>query len=61
MTSVASSLAKTLPKPKYSGEHEEIPSLSKGSRIIGPESFDETQLVLKVSPCLPKDGVAVIY
>ena len=60
MTSLASTLAKALPKPKYTGEHEELPSLSKGSRIIGPESFNETQLVLKVSPSLPKDSVAVI-
>lgn len=50
MTSVATPLAKALPEPKYTGEHEELPSQSKGPRILGPGSLDETQVVLKVSP-----------
>ncbi|CAF9923076.1 MAG: mRNA splicing protein [Alectoria fallacina] len=49
MTSVATSLAKALPKPKYTGEHEELPAHSRGPRILGPGSLDETQVVLKRS------------
>lgn len=59
MTSVAKSLAKALPKPKYTAEHEELPTHSRGPRILGPGSLDETQVVLKVSPCL-SDMVAAL-
>ena len=50
MTSIATSLAKALPKPKYTGEHEELPThaQSRGPRIVGPGALDETQIVLKV-------------
>lgn len=58
MTSVVTSLAKALPKPKYTGEYEELPSQSRGPRILGPGSLDETQVVLKVSPCLPHRSAA---
>jgi len=49
MTSIATSLAKALPKPKYTGEHEELPThaQSRGPRIVGPGALDETQIVLK--------------
>ncbi|KAL8793118.1 MAG: hypothetical protein Q9195_004324 [Heterodermia aff. obscurata] len=49
MTSVAGSLAKALPKPKYTGEFEELPAhtQSKGPRILGAGSLDETQVVLR--------------
>ncbi|MCJ1380744.1 mRNA splicing protein [Xylographa soralifera] len=51
MTSIATSLARALPKPKYTGEHEEIPihAQSRGPRIIGAGALDETQIVLKKS------------
>lgn len=49
MTTVATSLAKALPKPIVSGGHEELPSQSRGPRILGPGALDETQIVLKVS------------
>ena len=51
MSSMATSLAKALPRPKYTGEHEELPShtQSKGPRILGAGSLDESQIVLKVS------------
>lgn len=49
MTSVATSLASALPKPQYTGEHEELPTQSRGIRILGPGSLDETQVALKVS------------
>lgn len=54
MTSIATSLAKALPKPKYTGEHEEIPThaQSRGPRIVGPGVLDESQIVLKVSHAL---------
>ena len=50
MTSVAGSLAKALPKPKYTGEYEELPAHTqlKGPRILGAGSLDETQVVLRV-------------
>ena len=51
MTSVATSLSRALPKPKYTGEHEEIPihAQARGPRIVGAGALDETQVVLKVS------------
>lgn len=51
MTAVAGSLAKALPKPKYTGEYEELPAhtQSKGPRILGTGSLDETQVVLRVT------------
>ena len=50
MTSVATSLAKALPKPRYTGEHEELPhhTQSNGPRIVGAGTIDEKQVVLKV-------------
>lgn len=50
MTSIATSLATALPKPKYSGEHEELPNhaQSKGPRILGAGALDDRQVVLKV-------------
>jgi len=49
MTSLATSLSQALPKPKYTGEDEEIPSYAqqRGPRIVGAESLDQSQLVLK--------------
>lgn len=51
MTSIAASLAGSLPKPTYTGEHEDAPTHthSKGPRVLGAGAFDDTQLVLKVS------------
>ena len=45
------SLSRALPKPKYTGEHEELPAHAqpKGTRIVGANSLDESQIVLKVS------------
>jgi SNW domain-containing protein 1 len=50
MASLAAALA-ALPKPKYTGEDEEIPARAqqRGPRIVGPGQLDETQIVLKVS------------
>ncbi|KAI9880944.1 MAG: mRNA splicing protein [Pleopsidium flavum] len=49
MTSIATSLSRALPKPKYTGENEELPihTQSKGPRILGAGSLDETQIVIK--------------
>lgn len=51
MTSISEGLFKSLPKPKYTGEEEEIPhhAQPRGPRILGPEQVDETQVVLRVS------------
>jgi SNW domain-containing protein 1 len=51
MASIAASLAASLPKPKYTGEDEAIPSHAqqRGVRIVGAGQLDETQIVLKVS------------
>lgn len=51
MASVASGLFKSLPKPKYTGEDEEIPvhAQQRGPRVLGAGALDETQVVLKVS------------
>ena len=50
MASITTSLSRALPKPKYYGENEEIPShaQSKGPRVLGAGLLDETQMVLKV-------------
>ena len=51
MTSISASLARALPKPKYTGEEEEIPqhAQQRGPRILGAGALDDTQIVLKVS------------
>lgn len=49
MASIASGLARALPKPKYSSEHEEQRAQQRGPRIVGADQIDETQIVLKVS------------
>ena len=50
MTSIAEGLFKSLPKPKYTGEEEELPQHGqRGPRIVGPGQLDDTQIVLRVS------------
>ncbi|ETI24174.1 pre-mRNA-processing protein 45 [Cladophialophora carrionii CBS 160.54] len=46
---MATGLFASLPKPKYTGEHEEVPlhAQPKGPRIVGPGVVDESQIVLK--------------
>ncbi|KAI9822597.1 MAG: mRNA splicing protein [Pycnora praestabilis] len=50
MASITTSLSRALPKPKYTGENEELPSHAqlRGPRVLGAGSLDETQLVIKV-------------
>ncbi|KAF4635541.1 hypothetical protein G7Y89_g2549 [Cudoniella acicularis] len=50
MTSLAASLSRALPKPKYAGEEEEIPqhAQQRGPRILGAGALDDSQIVLKV-------------
>ena len=50
MTSIETSLARALPKPKYTGEFEELPThtQSKGPRILGAGALDDTEVILKV-------------
>lgn len=47
MASIAAGLASALPKPKYSGEHEELRAQQRGPRIVGVSEIDETQIVLR--------------
>ncbi|KAL3478368.1 Pre-mRNA-processing protein 45 [Aspergillus californicus] len=48
MTSISEGLFKSLPKPKYTGEEEELPQHGqRGPRIVGPGQLDETQVVLR--------------
>ena len=51
MASLASGLFKSLPKPKYTGEEEEVPqhAQTRGPRVVGADQLDETQVVLRVS------------
>ncbi|KAI9667081.1 MAG: mRNA splicing protein [Alyxoria varia] len=46
---MAASLGRALPKPKYSGEDEQLPAhtQSKGPRVVGPGAIDESQIVLR--------------
>lgn len=50
MTSVAEGLFKSLPKPKYIGEDEEVPQHAqpRGPRIVGADQIDQSQIVLRV-------------
>ncbi|KAL8901770.1 MAG: hypothetical protein Q9207_005028 [Kuettlingeria erythrocarpa] len=51
MSSTATSLAKSLPKPKYSGIPENLPAHSqcKGSKVLGAASVDDTRVVIQRS------------
>lgn len=51
---MATGLFASLPTPKYTGEHEDVPvhAQPKGPRIVGPGVIDESQIVLKVSGSL---------
>lgn len=55
MASLASGLFKSLPKPKYTGEEEELPEHAKprGPRVVGADQLDETQVVLRVRSSPP--------
>ncbi|RMZ89824.1 hypothetical protein DV736_g2954, partial [Chaetothyriales sp. CBS 134916] len=46
---MAIGLFASLPKPKYSGEHEEEPQHARptGPRVVGPGAIDESQIVLR--------------
>lgn len=52
MTSIAAGLFKALPKPKYTGEDEDLPAHAqpRGPKVVGAGSLDESRIVLKVSP-----------
>jgi SNW domain-containing protein 1 len=50
MASIATGLARALPKPKYNSEYEELKAQQLGPRIVGAGQLDDTQVVLKVSP-----------
>ena len=58
MTSIAASLSRALPKPKYTGEEEEIPqhAQQRGPRIVGAGTIDDTQIVLKVNKLVLLQG-----
>ncbi|CAG8973161.1 hypothetical protein HYALB_00008753 [Hymenoscyphus albidus] len=49
MTSLAANLAQALPKPKYTGEEEDIPqhAQQRGPRIVGAGTLDDSQIVLR--------------
>jgi SNW domain-containing protein 1 len=46
---MATGLFASLPKPRYTGEHEEVPQHARptGPRIVGPGAIDESQVVLR--------------
>jgi len=46
---MATGLFASLPQPKYTGEHEEVPSHARpsGPRIVGRGAIDESQIVLR--------------
>ncbi|TGJ81983.1 hypothetical protein E0Z10_g6792 [Xylaria hypoxylon] len=48
---MAASLAAALPRPRYTGEEEEVPvhAQHRGPRILGPGQIDESQIVLRRS------------
>ena len=48
---MATGLFASLPKPQYTGEHEEVPQHARptGPRVVGPGAIDESQIVLRRS------------
>ena len=50
MSSIATSLAKSLPAPQYTGEEEELPSHtnSRGPRILGAALANDTKVIVQV-------------
>jgi SNW domain-containing protein 1 len=50
MTSIAASLSRALPAPKYTGEEEDIPqhAQQRGLRVVGALPLGDSQIVLKV-------------
>ena len=52
---MATGIFASLPKPKYTGEHEEVPEHAKlkGTRIVGPGVINESEIVLKVGTSNP--------
>jgi SNW domain-containing protein 1 len=50
MTSISASLTSALPKPKYTGEEEELPqhAQQRGPRILGATALNDSQVMLKV-------------
>ncbi|RMZ80354.1 hypothetical protein DV738_g2879, partial [Chaetothyriales sp. CBS 135597] len=46
---MATGLFASLPKPKYTGEHEEVPQHARptGPRVVGPGTVDESQIVVR--------------
>lgn len=50
MASVTPSLSRALPKPKYTGEFEDLPihTQSRGPRLLGADTLGETQILVKV-------------
>ena len=58
MPSIATGLARALPKPRYDNEYEEQKSQQRGPRIVGAGQIDETQVVLRVA-AIRKVGGAV--
>ena len=61
MTSIAASLSRALPKPKYTGEEEDIPhhAQQRGPRILGAGSLDDSQIVLKVGQLYPSKSQGI--
>lgn len=60
MASIATALAKALPKPKYTGEDEDlVHAQQRGPRIIGAGVLDDTQIVLKVNTLQLEEGAQI--
>lgn len=63
MTSIAEGLFKSLPKPKYTGEDEEVPQHAqpRGPRIVGADQIDQSQIVLRVGIPSLRFRIFLIY
>ncbi|CAN8095303.1 unnamed protein product [Discula destructiva] len=61
MASLASTLARSLPQPTYTGEDEELPTRAsqRGPRVISASRLDETAVVLKRAGGPPPYGQRV--
>jgi len=51
MSGTLTTLSKALPRPKYSGEDEELTenANSRGPKVVGAGAIDQSQIALRVS------------
>lgn len=59
---IMAALAKALPKPKYTGQDEELAekASTRGPKVVGAGAIDETQIALRVSSMIESFYIPVL-